>query len=176
MAPEVVLAHPAPADAAEFIEASQASRSVLLPWVDAADSPGRFTAYLRRSGSEDHECFLVRHRPCGKLVGFVNINSIVRGSFQSGYLGYAGFASHSGRGLMTAGVHAVVDLAFNTLGLHRLEANIQPANVRSRALVQRLGFRREGFSPLYLMVDGEWRDHERWAALADTWTADGATR
>jgi [ribosomal protein S5]-alanine N-acetyltransferase len=175
MAPEVVLAHPSPADAAEFIEASQASRSVMLPWVDAADSPGRFTAYLRRSASEDHECFLVRHRSCGKLVGFVNINSIVRGSFQSGYLGYAGFASHSGRGLMTAGVHAVVNLAFNGLGLHRLEANIQPANARSRALVQRLGFRREGFSPLYLMVDGEWRDHERWAVLADSWDADGVT-
>jgi [ribosomal protein S5]-alanine N-acetyltransferase len=175
MVPEIVLAHPSPADADEFIEASKASRSVLLPWVDAADSPGRFTAYLRRSATDDHECFLVRHRSCGKLVGFVNINSIIRGSFQSGYLGYAGFASHSGRGLMTAGVRAVADLAFATLGLHRLEANIQPANARSLALVRRLGFRREGFSPLYLMVDGEWRDHERWAALADDWAADRDT-
>ena len=70
---------------------------------------------------------------------------------------------------MSAGVAAVVSTAFADLGLHRLEANIQPANARSIALVRRLGFRREGLSPHYLMVDGQWRDHERWAVLADEW-------
>lgn len=169
MARELALSPPARADADEFVAAARASKSSLLPWVDAADTLERYAAYLRRAASEDHECFLVRHQDCGGLVGFVNINGIVRGSFQSGYLGYAGFASHAGRGMMTAGVRAVVDTAFTRLGIHRLEANIQPANGRSRALVQRLGFRREGFSPLYLMVDGEWRDHERWAILADDW-------
>jgi ribosomal-protein-alanine N-acetyltransferase len=166
---DVTVAAPTPADAGEFIAAARDSRAVLLPWVDPADAPERFAAYLRRAAREDHACFLVRHEACGALVGFVNINSIVRGAFQSGFLGYGGFARHSRRGLMAAGVAAVVGTAFADLGLHRLEANIQPANDRSIALVRQLGFRQEGFSPQYLMVDGEWRDHQRWAIRAEDW-------
>jgi ribosomal-protein-alanine N-acetyltransferase len=56
---------------------------------------------------------------------------------------------------------------FGDLGLHRVEANIQPGNTRSIGLVQRLGFEKEGFSRRYLKVGGEWRDHERWALLAE---------
>jgi [ribosomal protein S5]-alanine N-acetyltransferase len=64
---------------------------------------------------------------------------------------------------MTAALAAVVEHAFGLMGLHRLEANIQPGNTASIQLAQRCGFRLEGFSPEYLMVDGKWRDHERWA-------------
>ncbi|MDI7066159.1 GNAT family protein, partial [Klebsiella pneumoniae] len=62
---------------------------------------------------------------------------------------------------------AAVDFAFSELGLHRLEANIQPRNTASIALVRRVGFKQEGLSPSYLRINGEWRDHERWALLAD---------
>jgi ribosomal-protein-alanine N-acetyltransferase len=168
---DVTIAHPRAHEADEFIAAVRESKPLLLPWVDAADSAERFASYLNRAAREDHACFLVRHAGCGGLVGFVNINSIVRGAFQSGYLGYAGFASHARRGLMTAGVSAVADAAFGPLGLHRLEANIQPDNARSLAVVRRLGFTREGYSPHYLLVDGQWRDHERWAVRAEDWPA-----
>jgi ribosomal-protein-alanine N-acetyltransferase len=70
---------------------------------------------------------------------------------------------------MGEAVRLVVTHAFHALGLHRLEANIQPGNGPSRALVRRLGFRQEGYSPRYLKIDGDWRDHERWAVLADEW-------
>jgi len=165
----VSLSTPAPADRDEFLEAARVSKPTVLPWVDPADTPERYAAYLDRAARDEFACFLIRHRDCGRLVGFVNINNIVRGGFQSGYLGYAGFATHAGKGLMSAGVAAVVSTAFTEIGLHRLEANIQPANERSLALVRRLGFRREGMSPHYLMVDGQWRDHERWAIVADEW-------
>jgi ribosomal-protein-alanine N-acetyltransferase len=71
---------------------------------------------------------------------------------------------------MTQGLRAVLDVAFADLGLHRVETNIQPANRRSLALVQRLGFEKEGTSPRYLMVEGDWRDHERWAMRSENWT------
>ncbi len=167
---DVVLSPPSLADAAEFIEAAQASAPMQRPWVSAPDSPERFAAFLTRAGREDQASYLIRHRQCGALIGYVNINNIVRGALRSGYLGYAAFASHSGRGLMTAGLAAVISDAFTDLGLHRLEANIQPDNARSLALVRRLGFRQEGLSPRYLLVDGDWRDHERWAILAEHWT------
>ena len=165
----VVLRAPSPADADEFITAARASKSLHYPWVDAPDTITRFTAYLARAARENQASYLIRHAECGGLAGYVNINNIVRGALRSGHLGYAAFASHAGRGLMTAGLAAVMTEAFTTLELHRLEANIWPDNAASLALVRRLGFRREGLSPRYLLVDGDWRDHERWALLADEW-------
>jgi ribosomal-protein-alanine N-acetyltransferase len=69
---------------------------------------------------------------------------------------------------MTQGLRVVLDVPFGDLGLHRVEANIQPANRCSLALVQRLGFEKEGTSPRYLMVDGDWRGHERWALRSES--------
>jgi len=77
------------------------------------------------------------------------------------------FVPHAGRGHMSEGLRLVLRRAFGGLGLHRVEANIQPGNTASRALVRRLGFRREGFSRRYLKIAGRWRDHERWALLRE---------
>jgi ribosomal-protein-alanine N-acetyltransferase len=65
---------------------------------------------------------------------------------------------------------------FRDLRLHRVEANIQPHNAPSIALVRRAGFTREGYSPRYLKVAGRWRDHERWALTVETWKALQAKR
>jgi ribosomal-protein-alanine N-acetyltransferase len=64
---------------------------------------------------------------------------------------------------MSEALKLVVSYAFGELGLHRLEANVQPENAASIRLVQRSGFRNEGYSPHYLFIDGDWRGHERWA-------------
>jgi ribosomal-protein-alanine N-acetyltransferase len=103
------------------------------------------------------------------LVGVINVSEMVRGNFQSAYLGYYAFEPHSGRGLMRRGMALVINRAFGRLGLHRLEANIQPGNTASIELVRRLGFRREGYSPRYLKINRRWKDHERWALLAEDW-------
>jgi ribosomal-protein-alanine N-acetyltransferase len=91
----------------------------------------------------------------------------VLGVFRSAYLGFYGMADYAGQGLMTAAVDQACGYAFSDLGLHRLEANIQPENRKSIALVGRCGFQKEGFSPRYLYIDGAWADHERWARLDD---------
>ena len=88
-------------------------------------------------------------------------------SVVGGILGYAIGAPYAGEGYMTEGIELVLRHAFGAMGLHRLEANIQPGNEPSIALAKRAGFRLEGFSPRYLKIDGRWRDHERWAILAE---------
>ncbi len=173
---DIDLAPPSPADADEFIAAAVESAALHRPWLTAPDTPERFTAFLTRAAREDQASCLIRHHECGGLVGYVNINNIVRGALRSGHLGYASFLSHARRGLMTAGLAAVVTDAFTSLGLHRLEANIQPDNAPSLNLVRRLGFRREGFSPRYLIIDGQWRDHERWTMLAEDWPGTSEPR
>ena len=70
---------------------------------------------------------------------------------------------------MKDGLAQVITHAFTVMKLHRLEANVQPGNVSSKALVKTLGFRREGLSPRYLKINGRWRDHERWAILSEDW-------
>ena len=124
---------------------------------------------MRRLGKPSHEGRFVVLRESGDLVGVINVSEIVRGPFRSAYLGYYAFVPHAGRGYMTEGLTLALRWAFRGLYLHRVEANIQPGNEASRALVRGLGFRREGFSRRYLKVAGRWRDHERWALVAEDW-------
>jgi len=111
--------------------------------------------------------FLVRSKATGEIVGMVNVSEIVRGALRSAYLGYCAFAPHQRQGLMTEALRLALAHVFGPLKLHRVEANIQPGNKPSISLVRKLGFRREGYSPRYLKIRGRWRDHERWALLAD---------
>ena len=156
-------------DGAELVTSNLASIALHEPWVSPCRDYASFLGYLARCDGERSIGFIARERESERIVGVVNLSEIVRGFFQSAYMGYYGMAGMSGRGLMREAVSLVVSHALRDLGLHRVEANIQPANQPSRALVQSLGFRQEGFSPRYLKINGEWRDHERWAVLADEW-------
>mgnify|MGYP001243339342 CR=1 FL=1 len=156
-------------DCRSFVAAVRASRELLHPWINPPDSAERFEEWLERLCRDDQEAFLIRHNSCDELVGYISVSNIVRRAFQSAQLGYGAFSPHAGRGLMTQGLGAVIEVCFHQLGLHRLEANIQPTNEPSLAIVRRLGFEREGYSPRYLMVDSDWRDHERWAIRTELW-------
>ncbi|MBF9235224.1 GNAT family N-acetyltransferase [Microvirga alba] len=156
-------------DAHELIAANLASIALHEPWVSPCRDHTSFLAYLARCDGEKTVGLIARERDSGYIVGVMNISEIVRGLFLNAYLGYYGAAGMNGRGLMSEAVALAVTYAFDTLGLHRLEANIQPDNLASRALAERLGFRQEGYSPRYLKIGGEWRDHERWAILAEDW-------
>lgn len=167
---------PIVADREAFLAAVERSRDLHQPWVAPPATRDAYMAWLARLAArtphQRHAGFLVTADD--ELAGFVNVNEIVLGAFRSGYLGYAAFVPWAGRGTMRTGLRLVVDHAFadeesDGLGLHRVEANIQPDNVASRALVVGLGFRLEGYSPGYLRIAGEWRDHERYAITADEW-------
>jgi len=165
----VFLSKPGAACEAEILEASQRSENLHRPWVFPPRSHEHYESYLERVHSGRTIGFLVRRKSDECLAGVINASEPVMGVFQSAYLGFYAFAGFEGQDYMTEGLSLVLDHAFAELGFHRLEANIQPANVASSALVRRLGFRKEGFSPRYLMIDGAWRDHDRWAILSDEW-------
>jgi ribosomal-protein-alanine N-acetyltransferase len=163
----LVTLHPVrAADAAELIAANLASKSFHAPFSEPfTDQPG-FDAWFATLQSPANASFLIRGGASGALAGIVNFSQIFYGNFCSAYTGFYANAALAGTGLTTAGLKLAAAHAFTTLRLHRLEANIQPANTRSLALVQRVGFQKEGFSPAYLHIAGAWRDHERWALLA----------
>jgi len=162
----IYVRHPVLSDERAFLSAVRASRALHHPWTAPPDTPALFRAYVERMGLPANSAFLVCRRDTHALVGVINITNIVLGLFRSGYLGYYAFAGHERQGLMRQGLRAAVGQAFKSLKLHRLEANIQPANTASIALVASCGFTQEGYSPRYLKIGGRWRDHERWAVLA----------
>ena len=167
----VYVRSPTADDEREFTSLMRASRSFHKPWASAPTDESRFAAYLSDSRRPDFEAFLVCRSSDHAIVGFFNISQIVRRGLQSAYLGYAAGKPFAGHGYMREGLELVLRAAFVELKLHRLEANIQPGNVASIALARGAGFKREGFSPRYLKIGGRWRDHERWALLAEDWRA-----
>ncbi len=169
MLPRVVVNHVQAGDGAELVAANLASVALHEPWVLPCRDQVSFLGYLARCDGDRSLGFIARERDSGRIVGVINLSEIVRGFFQSAYMGYYAVAGMNGRGLMGEAVSLVVTHAFRQVGLHRIEANIQPTNEASRALAKRLGFRQEGYSPRYLKIDGEWRDHERWAILSEEW-------
>lgn len=152
-------------DETEFIALMRESQELHEPWISPPTNPVLFKYYLNRIGKDDHEGFAICRSEDEKIVGVINVNSIVRGSFQSASLGYYVGADFQGQGYMQEGLEALITYAFNTMGLHRLEANIQPENRRSQALVERCGFVKEGYSKDFLYINGAWRDHERWCIV-----------
>jgi ribosomal-protein-alanine N-acetyltransferase len=118
---------------------------------------------------KDARGFEIRRDEDGVVLGSIEISRIARGNFQSAYLGYSILPEYRGLGYMTEALQLALRHAFRTLRLHRVEANVEPGNEASLALVRRAGFTREGFSRRYLKLGGRWRDHERWALLAEDW-------
>ena len=180
----VVLHPPGPEDRGAFLEAVHRSRRLHHPWTEPPDSTAAYErwiartddpaeapriAWVVRTGEEDEP-------RRGRIVGVANLSRIGRGALLGAFAGWYGMAGGTGRGWMAEAVGRLLDLAFGELRLHRVEANVQPGNDPSRRLAARVGFRLEGFSPKYLRIGGAWRDHERWAMLAEEWTIGGGPR
>ncbi len=151
------------ADGPDLAQANHAARDFHAPWVQPFADAAGFDAWFP---ADDRRVAMLAEFDTA-LAGVFTLSEIVRGAFRSAYLSYYAYPPQAGRGVMAQALALVFAHAFGPVGLHRVEANIQPANLRSIALVKRAGFRLEGISPRYLFVDGAWRDHERWACLVD---------
>ncbi len=164
---EVFLRHPTARDRDEFLERVRASRKLHGRWVSGPADAEAFAGWLRRTRAADRESLLVCREEDGAIAGVFNIGQIFYGPFCSAYLGYYAFAPFAGTGLHARGPPA------------RAPTRVRPARAAppggqhpagepaSIALVSGAGFRLEGLSPRYLKIAGRWRDHERWAILAE---------
>ncbi|MEO9135455.1 MAG: GNAT family N-acetyltransferase [Casimicrobiaceae bacterium] len=169
----VHLRSPRRTDQRSFIAQARQSRALHRGWVQAPETPTAYAAYVARyhptAAMPRDIGFLVIRNEDDALAGVINFSEIIRGAFHSAYVGYYAFAPLAGDGYMTEGFALALDFAFRELKLHRIEANVQPANSPSLALVERVGFAREGYSPRYVKIAGRWRDHVRFAVLAESW-------
>src|SRR5579863_10534788 len=93
----------------------------------------------------------------GRFIGEITLSSVQRGPLQSAYIGYWIDEALAGQGLMPEAVVTMLQYAFDTLRLHRVEVNIIPRNSASRRVVEKLGVRCEGVAERYLEIDGAWR-------------------
>lgn len=163
----IFLRAPGAEDAAEFTRSSRASFEFHRGFVNPPRSVEAFSEYILRNESDARESFLVCKSGNDEILGAINLSQIFHGGFKSAYLGYYLFAGSAGAGYATEAVNAIVRFSFTELNLHRIEANIQPHNLDSIRLVKRCGFTKEGFSRKYLHIEGDWRDHERWAIIRE---------
>jgi ribosomal-protein-alanine N-acetyltransferase len=154
-------------DRLEYLACVRGSAEHLFPWVRLPVTLEEFDEYITRFDEKNAECTLICDRNSGKIAGVVDITQIIRGPHQRATVGYYSFIPWAGKRYMSKGFPLVFRLAFKDLGLHRLEADIQPENKPSRKFAEKLGFRREGYSPGLVRIDGEWRDHERWAITSE---------
>lgn len=153
-------------DVEELTEVLCRNREFLAPW-DPVRDDAYFTVPLQL---EQAKAALAAHdggtsvplvilNGAGHLAGRLNINGIVRGAFQSAAMGYWVSQADNGAGLATAAVADAVDLARNTLGLHRLQAETLLHNAGSQRVLEKNGFSRYGMAPKYLKIAGHWQDH-----------------
>jgi ribosomal-protein-alanine N-acetyltransferase len=166
-AARVVLRELERSDRDAYLRMVHESRELHRPWTYPPERPDQFEELVARARRDDFVCVLAWTKETGEIAGVFTISQIVRGAFQSAYLGYYASGRTARQGYMREAMELVLDHSFNDLRLHRIEANIQPGNAPSIALARGAGFRLEGYSPRYLLIGGQWRDHERYAITAD---------
>jgi ribosomal-protein-alanine N-acetyltransferase len=172
---EVMLRAPQSTDYAEWTSVREASRDFLVPWEptwpDDDLTRGAFRRRLKRYAEDQRSdlayAFLIFRSEDHALVGGLTLANIRRGVAQAGSIGYWTGAQFARKGYMTAAVRALIPFCFQTLRLHRLEAACIPANIASIGLLEKTGFKREGYARSYLCINGIWQDHLLYARLAD---------
>lgn len=176
----VMLRPPRAADFQPWAELRELSASYLQPWEpawaeDDLTRPAfrrRLSVYAREMELETAWPFFIFADRGETLVGAVTLSNVRRGVAETGTLGYWIGRPFAGRGHATAAVRAVLAFAFDTLDLHRVEASCLPANLASRRVLQKSGFRQEGEARAYLKINGAWADHLLFGVVSDDWVRD----
>jgi ribosomal-protein-alanine N-acetyltransferase len=165
----VYLRYPEIGDFEEFTELNKSSVAFHKGLVNPPKDKGTFDAFLQKNDHATNESLLICEKRSKLIAGAVNLSQIFRAGFQNAYLGYYLGEKFAGIGIGTEAIALILKFSFEVLNLHRIEANIQPHNLASIAVVKKNRFVKEGFSKNYLQIEGKWRDHERWAIVNENW-------
>ena len=179
--PRVILRAPRGRDYDSWRSLRRRSRDFLKPfeprWTEADLNRQAFTTRLWRGRQEarngtDYSFLVFEKASSGQiLVGGITISNVRRRAAQFGTLGYWMGEEFAGRGLMSEAVGVLLPFFFDTLGLHRLQAAFLPHNAASRRVLEKNGFREEGYAENYLQIDGKWADHVLFALTRERWDA-----
>lgn len=116
--------------------------------------------------------FGVQHRDSGRVIGDLMLNWASE-EHRGGEVGWIVNPDHGGQGFATEAMVAVMRLAFDGLGLHRLIARIDAENTASIRLAERLGMRREAYLVENEWFKGRWADEVDYAILDREWAKRG---
>lgn len=163
------------ADAPALLELRTRNRAFLEPW-----EPLRDERFYTLEAQEELVRDAVAARAADRalpfvvtlddtVIGGVNLNALVRGVFENAYLGYWIDEAHGGRGHATDAVRQAVSFAFERAGLHRVQAAVIPRNAPSIRVLEKAGFREEGYAQRYLLIGGRWEDHRLFAVTREEW-------
>jgi len=161
-------------DATELHALVEANRDYLarwVPWAATQQLPDteKFIAETEEQIARN-DGFQVCIAPGGPIIGMVGFHSVSWGNRNTS-IGYW-IAEHAqGHGIMTTAVGALVDHAFGEWELHRIEIHCAPANHRSRAIPERLGFREEATLRETELVGGRYLDSVVYGLLAGEWVS-----
>jgi [ribosomal protein S5]-alanine N-acetyltransferase len=179
--PRVVLRGPRARDYEAWRALRRSSREFLRPyeprWTEADLNRQAYGARLWRGRQEarkgtDYSFLVFEKTGTGqRLVGGLTVSNVRRRAAQFATLGYWMGEEHAGRGLMSEAVGVLLPFVFDTLGLHRLQAAFLPHNLASRRVLEKNGFREEGYAENYLQIDGKWADHVLFALTRERWDA-----
>jgi ribosomal-protein-alanine N-acetyltransferase len=183
--PRLTLRPPQPRDYDEWRRVRYESRDFLRPfeprWSETDLSKPVYLARIKRGREEarkgtDYAFFVyLRSEEREELAGGITLSNIRRRAAQFVNLGYWMSHEHAGKGLMTEAVAVVIPFAFGTLGLHRIHAAFLPGNVASRRVLEKNGFKEEGYAENYLQIDGRWCDHVLFGLTRERYEALGGS-
>src|SRR5688572_5563141 len=175
----LVLRHPKPTDSSDLF-AVFSDPEVMRYWSDLPMStPQDADGYIAQIDAHFHDRDLFQwaaeQRTTARVIGTCTLLN-VSAAHQRAEIGFALGRQHWGQGLATEIVNALLSFAFETLALHRLEADVDPRNERSLRLLERLGFLREGHLRERYFVGGERQDSVLLALLRRDWQAPRESR
>jgi len=179
--PDVILRALRGRDRAEWESLRAANVGWLQPW--EASSPlaeqrlryGQLVRHYDREGRAGRaQPFVIETE--GAIVGQMHLTQIVWGSARTGQAGYWVSREAAGQGIATTALAALIDHAFLVLGMHRVAAYVQPENLPSLKVLNKLGFRDEGLGRNVLYVDGAWRDHRSFALTTEDVAGESVVR